>query len=175
MFLNEDASNFHGALFSLDQLADRGLMDVREIEFHVTMPRPRVNISRRRADERYVSPVTVRKTTRAKGESSSAKSIGLRKSKTRQNRSHLARSRRPSWPIVGFLRFDRAINAAPRIRSRPSARAYYRRVSAARPSSRRHSSGRAAGYYPPCNPLCSFFFIESNEPPRHVVINTLES
>lgn len=73
-----------------------------------------------------------------------------------------------------FLRFEDAINVVVRrIHSRPSA--YYLRVSAARSSSRRHSSGRAAGYYPACNPLYSFFFIESNEPPRHVVINTLES
>lgn len=36
---DEDASDLHDTPFSFDQLANRGLMDVREIGFHVKMPR----------------------------------------------------------------------------------------------------------------------------------------
>lgn len=41
------ASGFHDALFSFDQLADRGLMDEREIGFHVRTPRPPIDVGRK--------------------------------------------------------------------------------------------------------------------------------
>lgn len=39
LFYDEDTSDFHDTPFSFDQLANRELMDMREIGFHVKIPR----------------------------------------------------------------------------------------------------------------------------------------